>query len=71
MVTSIQEGVEIIEHQPFVRNLKVKPPNTIFDRINRLQLVLNTPVSVVTLVRKYDHMTPAMKSLLCIPTYYF
>ena len=32
-------------------------------QINKLHLVLNTAVPVVTLAYKYDHITPVMKSL--------
>ena len=36
-------------------------------QMNRLHLVLNTAARVVTLARKYDHITSVMKSLHWLP----
>ena len=43
------------------------------DQINKLQLVLNTVARVVTLARKYDHITcyEIAAPVTCILTYYF
>ena len=39
-------------------------------QLNRLQLVLNTAVRVVTCTRKYDHITPVLIKLHWLPVYY-